>query len=109
MVVEIDGTRPALGAEPHLSFGRTEFAGGTGCNAIQGRFTVRGGRLRTGPVTQTERACGPPLSTQERRLIRLLESAPRVVALNRREFALVDRRGRLRMVRDPSRPLPALR
>jgi heat shock protein HslJ len=50
--------------------------GTTGCNDVQGSYTLSGNALRTGPLTVTERACAEPeRMAQERDLLEALSVA----------------------------------
>jgi heat shock protein HslJ len=98
-IIGIDGAPPAADSRPRLWFGPAGYGGDTGCNSLQGLFIAQGRRLFTGWGAQTERACAPPISTQEARIGALLAAAPRIALATGGEIALVDARGRLQLRR----------
>ena len=93
-IAAIDGAPPASGTEPGIAFGPRSYSGGTGCNGFQGHYLAHHRRFFTGRTIQTQMGCGA-LTTQERRIIALLDSAPAIARAGDGELALVDRQGRL--------------
>jgi heat shock protein HslJ len=103
-IIAIDGAPPAGGEAPQLAFGLTGYAGGAGCNSMQGHYLAHGRRLFAPPPVRTEMACGPPLDAQEERLARLLAEAPRIALAEGGELALVGTSGSLRLRRQGGAP-----
>lgn len=96
-IVAIDGAAPAR--EPRIAFGPAGFAGGTGCNSMQGHYLAHGRRFFAAPPIRTEMGCGEPLRSQEERIAGLLAGAPRIALAGEGEIALVDEDGSLRLRR----------
>jgi heat shock protein HslJ len=101
-IVAIDGAAPAR--EPSIAFGPLGFAGGTGCNSMQGHYLAHGRRFLAPPPIRTEIGCAEPLRSQEERIAGLLAGAPRIALAGEGEIALVDHRGSLRLRRAGAAP-----
>jgi heat shock protein HslJ len=74
-LVEADGR--SIGDDPAyqmvtLDFGERSFNGGSGCNGYSAEFRLQGARFLPTPVMATQRGCGPPVGTLERRLFQIL-------------------------------------
>jgi heat shock protein HslJ len=100
-IVGIDGRPPAEGREAGLAFGPTGYSGGTGCNGMQGLYLAHGRRLFTGWGVQTQMGCGGPVGAQEKRIVALLGSGPRIGVAGGGEIALMDSEGSVRLRREP--------
>lgn len=71
LVPMVDGFRAAtISFDEHLSV-----AGSTGCNSFMGRCTIDDHELTMGPLATTMMMCSDDSMTQERRILRALESA----------------------------------
>ncbi len=67
----IAGRRPVPGTRPDVRFQGTRISGSTGCNSFRGSFRFDRGRLTTGPLITTRRACAGPANVQEQNVLKL--------------------------------------
>lgn len=69
----IGGRPPLPGSHPSVEFRGDRISGDSGCNRFSGSYRFERGRLTTGPLASTRRACvGGGANAQEQRLLRLI-------------------------------------
>lgn len=75
-VIELPGQTPsaiaALPQPPNLRFEAGRVTGFTGCNNVNGAYTIEGGRITFGPMATTMRACIGPAGVVEQALLATL-------------------------------------
>ncbi len=104
-IAKIDGAEPFPDTKPTLSFGATNYFGRTGCNGVNGIFLAQARHLFTLAGPSSLMGCGH-FEQQEKRIAKLLASAPRIARLNSVGIALVDAKGRLELERDQTNQAP---
>src|SRR5262249_51786797 len=68
---------PLNGSPIALSFAEGRVSGRTGCNNFNGSYTLAGNSIKIGPLAATRMMCAEDVMTQERQLLKALESAVR--------------------------------
>jgi len=93
-ILSING-RPTLERSPAtIRFEGDRVSGNTGCNAFGGSFRFERGRLTTGPMFSTKRACiAPSANGQERELLAFFGERASVSQGNRDRLVLTARSG----------------
>ncbi|WP_404338764.1 META domain-containing protein [Sphingomonas sp. MMS12-HWE2-04] len=72
-IQSIGGRPPLRGTHPSVEFRGDRISGDSGCNRFSGSYRFVRGRLTTGPLASTRRACvGGGANAQEQRLLRLI-------------------------------------
>ena len=104
-VLSING-RSALGTSPAtIRFEGERVSGNTGCNSFGGTYRFERGRLTTGPLATTRRAClAPAANGQERELLAFFGERASVSEGTRGRLVLTARSGGT-MVLGPDRPI----
>ncbi|MEZ0243298.1 MAG: META domain-containing protein [Sphingomonas sp.] len=94
-VQTIAGRPVVQGTTVSVRFENGRVSGNTGCNSFSGRFTLDRGRLSTGPLITTRRACmGRFQNAQERDLLGLLGERLSVSRNRNGKLVLTGSRGR---------------
>lgn len=75
---DADGHTLVSGTDVTISFTADRLSLQTGCNVIDGEFTIDNGRLLPGELISTLMACEPDLTAQEQWLGDLLEADPEI-------------------------------
>lgn len=101
-IASIDGGAPVAPDSTRIAFGPTGFQGSAGCNSFSAPYLAHARRLFAPPPVATQMACGDGRSEQERRVLALLASAPRIARTEGDGIALVDAAGGLVLVRNAS-------
>ena len=66
-IVDVSGQAMIEGSGASLAFGQDQsVSGSTGCNSLNGAFTLDGAQLTFGPLATTRKMCPGPLMEQER-------------------------------------------
>jgi len=99
-IASIDGAAPAAPEAARLHFGPTGLQGSAGCNGFSAPYLAHARRLFAPPPIATQMGCGGERGEQERRVLALLASAPRIARTEGDGIALVDAAGRLVLARD---------
>jgi heat shock protein HslJ len=74
-LVSVGGAPVVEGSAAHLAFGLDGNANGsTGCNSLNGTYTVDGAALTVGPLATTRMACEENLMAQEAAVLEALAS-----------------------------------
>src|SRR5262249_46751431 len=68
---------PLNGSPISLSFAEGRVSGRTGCNNFKRSYTLAGNSIKIGPIAATRMMCAEDVMTQERQLLKALESAVR--------------------------------
>jgi heat shock protein HslJ len=74
-LTSVDGTDAAADATGQLTLADGQASGSTGCNSLNGSYTLEGDALSFGPMATTQMACEEPLMTQETAVLAILEAA----------------------------------
>jgi len=97
----IDGKR-LQGNPARIEFRGNRVSGDSGCNRFNGNFRMERGRLVTGPLATTRRACPGPTMGQESRLLALLGQRLSVSTNRHGRLVLSTRNGQT-LVLEPAR------
>lgn len=102
--VQTIGGRPVVnGTRVTMRFDNGRVSGNTGCNSFSGTFRLDNGRLNTGPLATTKRACmGRFQNAQERDLLALMGERLSV-SRNRTGKLVMTGRGGRTIVLEPER------
>ena len=78
VATEADGHTIVAGSEITITFAGETLSVATGCNTLNGEYTVADGALTPGELAQTLMNCEDDLNAQERWVAELLASAPTI-------------------------------
>ena len=93
-VESIAGKPVVRGTNVSLRFENGRVSGNTGCNSLGGAFTLDRGRLATGALITTKRACLRGVGTQERDMLTLLSERLSVSRNRDGKLVMTGARGR---------------
>lgn len=100
MVARIDDAPLYQDSKITLNFGEDGRISGTAsCNSYTGSFKLQNGRLTTGPMALTRRACMVPLMDQEMSFVKLIEDNPTVELDDDGVLTIVTEGGRVLIAR----------